>query len=126
MKKSLITLLACAGAAIVFAQTAAASTNIDWRYKLTWTDPNPAGTVASWTTTASNVVTTAIARNVSTATPNVGYTTLLSGLPAGTYAIYNVATSALGDISTPSTNHYVVWPGGTGKINPGHTLTSSK
>jgi hypothetical protein len=95
------------------AQTALSPTPIDWRYRFDWDDPNAVGLVASWTIYASNNVAW---RSTTTRNLTVDLSTLLNGTPAGTYALFGVPVSQLGDIGEAGTNLFVAWPGGNGKL----------
>lgn len=101
----------------IFAQSQSSPKKIDWRYTLTWDNPNTM-VVTNWTVYASNTVGVAV-RMSQTRTLNMDLKALLNGAPAGTYALFATATSDLGDISEFSTNIYVWWPGGDGKVKPG-------
>lgn len=129
MKRIAACLLAIS-ALVAVAQTFPTPQPVDWRYRFQWEDPNPAGTVTNWTVYASNFVAvgwTPIVRTVQTRTLAIDYQPLLSGAPAGTYAIFVIPVSALGDIGEPSTNHFVLWPGGNGgKLLGGRNLRSGK
>lgn len=114
MKLKLIA--ACLFIAAALAQTALAPTPIDWRYSFFWDDLNPPGAVANWTVYASNNVAVRISQTRTTSLP---LQPLLNGAPAGTYALFVSAFSNLGDVSDPSTNLFVSWPGGNGRIKGG-------
>ncbi len=111
MKKWIaISLLVVVG---VLAQTAFSPIPIDWRYRITWDDPNTAGLVSSWTIYASNNI---AVRSTTTRSLSVDLQPLLNGTPAGTYAVFGVPVSQLGDTGEAGTNIFVIWPGGNGKI----------
>jgi hypothetical protein len=98
-------------------------TSVDFRYKITWTDPNPAGMVVSWLVYATNMVGS---HTISTPTNIIGAATLLNGLPAGYYTVYANAVSALGAESDTGDKLIVQWPGGDGKPHGGHTPSAFK
>lgn len=100
-------------AVFAVAQTVFVPQRIDWRYRLTWEDPNPPGLVSSWIIYASNNV---AVRSASTRSMVVDLQPLLNGAPAGAYALFGVPVSTEGDIGDAGTNHFVLWPGGNGHI----------
>lgn len=127
MKKRLAFTLVAIGTIFVqtFAQTQTAPEPIDHRYSFSWSDPNPPGTVVQWNVNINNP-TTGWARVFVSRTLTVDCQTLLNGAPAGTYSLNTQAISALGDTSEPGTNLWVSWPGGNGKVKPGHGNKVSK
>ncbi len=110
-------------AATILAQSVTSPVPVDWRYVFQWDDPNPAGQVASWTAFASNNVSVRVS---STRTTFVDCAVLLSGAPAGAYALFVIPTTTLGDTGEVSTNIYVSWPGGSGKTKGGGNLHVNK
>ena len=98
-------------------------TNIDWRYRLTWSDPNPAGMVANWIVYATN---TTGMRSIGAATTTCDLLPLLNGAAAGTYTLYTTAVSGTGAVGDPGDTVLVQWPGGNGKPRGGHGLTVVK
>lgn len=112
MKKYLIALAIFSAA--ILAQIAPQP--IDWRYSYYWDDPNPPGQVVRWTVYASNSV---AVRMTNTTNRFVELRPLLNGAPAGVYILFNTAETELGDVSEPSTNKPVKWPGGDGRVRPG-------
>lgn len=124
MKKTILA-FAAVGAAALLAQSLTTPQPIDWRYQFQWDDPNPVGIVSSWTVYVSNTTSQAT-RTTSTRILSADAGALLSGQPAGTYALFNVAVSQLGDTSDASTNLYVSWPGGSGKVQPGRNERVNK
>lgn len=98
------------------AQTATAPVPIDWRYALSWSDPNAAGQVASWIVYATN---TASVRSYATRALNADLQPLLNGAPAGIYTLYTTPISQLGAEGDPGDMLQVSWPGGNGKLRGG-------
>lgn len=94
---------------------------IDWRYSLSWTNPNAPGTVQFWTVYATNTTATH-QTSVSGASTSVDLAPLLNGSPAGVYTLYTTATSVLGGESDPGELLLVNWPGGNGKPLGGRGL----
>ena len=125
MKHLKLLLAALGSIAIVFAQTFTSPVKVDWRYKFSWEDPNPPGSAVSWNIYASNSPANVRIMQVSNMT-TIELKTVLNGAPAGIYAVFNTAVSDLGDVSTQSTNIYVRWPGGDGKISPGRGLGATR
>lgn len=121
MRKRLI-ILALAVVAVA-AQVAAPPIPVDFRYTLTWTDPNPPGAAIAWLVHATN---TASIRSAGTMTTNCAIATLLNGAPAGTYTVYTTAVSALGVEGDPGDIITLTWPGGNGKLRGGVKLNAIK
>lgn len=125
MKRIKLLLVALGSVAIVFAQTFTSPIKTDWRYSHSWEDPNPPGVVVSWNVYASNAPSNVRIMQAFNMT-KIDIKTVLNGAPAGVYALFNTAVSALGDVSVASTNLYIQWPGGDGKIAPGRGLGANK
>lgn len=123
MKKTLFILFGVAAGVCLLAQTITNPQPVDWRFRISWEDPNPAGAVASWTVYASNSIAVRMAQTRGT---TLDLQPLLNGASAGTYAIFNIANSALGDTSEPSTNLFVRWPGGSGRLRGGQSIKAEK
>lgn len=102
---------------VAIAQTVLVPVHVDWRYKVSWDDVNPAGSVARWIVYATNSVMGM--RSISASTTNASVQLLLNGMPAGTYTIYTTAISALGAESDPGAQCAAIWPGGDGKLRGG-------
>lgn len=118
MRKLTLTAFVVAAVATL-AQTATAPVPIDWRYALSWTDPNAAGQVASWTIYATNQTTV---RSMATSAAGLNGTSLqplLNGAPAGIYTLYTTPISQLGAEGDPGDTIQVSWPGGNGKLRGG-------
>lgn len=115
MRKLLISLLAVA--AITAQTTTTGPVPIDYRYNLTWTDPNPAGLVQSWLVYATNSVGS---HSIASRTNTVPVLNVLNGQPAGTYSLYTTAIGVTGVEGDPGDQLLVIWPGGNGKPNGGH------
>lgn len=122
MKPYLLASLATAG---LLAQTALTPVKVDWRYDFVWSDPNPPSDVDHWTVYASNSPSN-VRIMQAYQTTSVSIRALLLNAPAGAYALFNTATSTTDDISDPSTNLWIRWPGGDGKIKPGKDLEAHK
>ena len=114
MKKHLLPLTALLTTLVVVAQTLTTPTPVDHRYDFGWDDPNPTGTITTWTVYASNVVNGTV-RSAASRSLGVDILTPLNGAAAGTYALFVIGTTDLGDTTDASTNLYVRWPGGSGK-----------
>jgi hypothetical protein len=125
MRKLIALISVAAMAVVVFGQTALP---VDWRFRLYWDDPNPAGTVAGWIVYATNSAIGQI--SVPSPSNSIAFPDILTGRPAGTYTFYTTAISSLGDQSDPGTQLSVVWPGGNGKLKrrskPESQITMSK
>ena len=98
-------------------------TAVDFRYAITWTDPNPPGQVASWMVYATNSMSSRSVGSSGTTAPVVA---LLNGAPAGTYTCYTTAISPTGAEGDPGDKLLVVWPGGNGKPHGGNNLSAFK
>lgn len=125
MKKLKLLLAIIGSIAIAFAQTFTSPIKTDWRFTHSWEDPNAPGIVVSWNIYASNSPSNVRIMQVFGAT-KIDIKTVLNGAPVGVYALFNTAVSALGDVSVQSTNLYVHWPGGDGKISPGRGLGANR
>lgn len=125
MKKTIIIpALAILGAILVLAQTMQSPQPVDWRYRIIWTDTNAASLVASYNTYASNSV--GGLRSLNQLGPSANVISLLNGAPAGTWTIWVSAVSVTGDEGSPSTNLYIIWPGGNGKLGGPVNIGSSR
>lgn len=114
MRKLIALISVAAMAVVVFGQTVLP---VDWRFRLYWDDPNPAGTVAGWIVYATNSAIGQI--SVPSPSNSIAIPDILTGRPSGTYTFYTTAISSLGDQSDPGTQLSVVWPGGNGKLKGG-------
>ncbi len=122
--KYLITLAAAALTAVMLlAQTTTQPQPIDFRYSLSWTDPNAAGQVATWIVHATNMTQV---RSMGSPATTVALGPMFNGAPAGTYTLYTTAVSATGLEGDPGDTLLVSWPGGNGKPKGGHGLTVFK
>lgn len=119
MKKLIAIVGLLIATAAVSAQTATAPQRVDWRFKFSWDDPNPAGMVIAWKICASNSPTKVYySTNLAT---TVDYTALLNVLPVGVYALSVAPVLDDSTIGPWSTNHYGMW---VGKVSPGGNLRS--
>lgn len=95
----------------VVAQSATAPIAIDWRFTLKWDNPNDPGLVTTWIVAATN---STVVRTYGTPVPELALQKLLTGYPAGNYALNVTPQTASGENGPVSTNLWVKWPGGDG------------